>query len=168
MIAKTVLEEFFKAADLSLPNWIDMMSAGNQFEDVAAEEEQIIRGFLEKKINDTFSRNYRSLESWDDQKIDTSINKYKLLENRLAFCLDNQLISFLRRKNSNAIEIIITIDILKEFKDAKIYFVQHFADLARMFGAEMKPTKLNGKTSRPITISVAKLIDFISNVESAE
>jgi hypothetical protein len=42
------------------------------------------------------------------------------MESRLNFCLDNQLISFLRRKNTNPNEILITIDILKEFRDADI------------------------------------------------
>jgi hypothetical protein len=102
----------------------------------------------------------------DDQKTDAAINNYRLLESRLAFCLDKQLISFLHRKNADANEVLITIDILKEFKDARINFIQHFADLARLLGAEIKPTKIYGKTSRPITTSVAKLTDFISSVES--
>ena len=58
LIAKIVLAEFHKAADLDLPNWINMISEGNQFEDAETEEEEIIRGFFKKKINDTFSKNY--------------------------------------------------------------------------------------------------------------
>jgi hypothetical protein len=167
-LAKTVLEAFFKAANLALPNWIHIFSAGNQFEDIAAEEEQIVRGFLTQKINEAFARNYRSLESLDDQKTDAAINNYRLLESRLRFCLDKQLISFLRLKNADTNEILITIDILKEFKDARINFIQHFTDLARMVGAAIKPTKVNGKASRAITTSVAKLMEFISNVELTE
>jgi hypothetical protein len=51
-IAKIVLAEFHKAADLDLPNWINMISEGNQFEDAETEEEEIIRGFFKKKINE--------------------------------------------------------------------------------------------------------------------
>lgn len=96
------------------------------------------------------------------------ITKYRSSESRLAFCLENRLISFLHRKNADNKEVRITIDILKEFKDARINFIQHFADLARLLGAEIKPTKVNGKPSRPITISVTKFKDFLSNLESSE
>jgi hypothetical protein len=135
---------------------------------VAAEEEQIIRGFFMKKVNDTFSKNYRSLVPFNDQELNSSNNRYSSLESRLQFCLDNHLIPFLRLKNADTNEVLITIDITKEFKDVKINFVQNFADLARMLGAEIKPTKVNGKTSRPIRTSVAKLTDFMSNEESPE
>ena len=162
------MKRSLKLPNLALPNWIHIFSAGNQFEDIAAEEEQIIRAFFVKKINEAFARNYRSLESLDGQKTDAAINNYRLLESRLRFCLDKQLVSFLRLKNADTNEILITIDILKEFKEARINFIQHFADLARLLGSEIKPAKVDGKTSRPITTTIAKLIDFISDVESPE
>ena len=77
----------YKAGNLTLPDWIGMISAGNQFEDMGNEEEQIIRAFFVTKINEAFARNYRSLESLDDQKTDAAINNYRLLESRLRFCL---------------------------------------------------------------------------------
>jgi hypothetical protein len=160
-IAKTVLEEFCKAANLSPPDWIDMTSIGNQIEDIEAEEEQIIRSFFVKKINDAFSKNYRSIEPWKDQQIDSVTNKNGPLEMRLNFCLDNRLISFMLRKSTNPNEILITNDILKEFRDAGIDFIQTFTDLARMLGAEIKPTKLDRKSARLIITSVPKLIGFM-------
>ena len=63
-----------------------MIPSGNQIEDLEAEEEQIIRGFLVKKINDAFSKNYRSIEPWKDQQIDSVTNKNGPLEMRLNFC----------------------------------------------------------------------------------
>ena len=119
-VAKIVLAEFHKARGLDLPDWIDMISDGNQFEDAEVEEEEIVRGFFKNKINNTYSRNYKSIVSWEDQKDDTSINKNKTMESRLNFCQESQLISFMRRKNTNSSEILITIDILKEFRDADI------------------------------------------------
>jgi hypothetical protein len=166
-IAKTVLEEFFTAANMSLPDWIDLLAEGSQIEDVAAEEEQIVRSFFTKKINDTFSRNYKSIEPWKEQEVDSVNNKYGQLEMRLNFCLDNQLISFMRRKNTTN-EVVVTIDILKELRDAGINFIQHFTDLARMLKADTKTTKVDGKASRPIITSVAKLMDFISDVDQSD
>ena len=148
-IAKAVLDELYKAVNLSLPAWIDWFAPGNQIEDVEAEEEQITRSFLKKRINDTFARNYRTLESLEDQKTDKSYNKYKLLVSRLNFCLDHQLIPFMRRKNTNPEEILITSDILKELSDTGINFVQSFIDLSRMLGAEMYQPRLTEKQLDP-------------------
>ena len=167
IIAKMVLAEFHKAAGLDLPNWINMISDGNQFKDAETEEEEIIRSFFKKKINDTFSRTYRTLVSWEDQKDDCSINKYKTMESRLNFCLDNQLISFMRRNNTNSSEIRITKDILKEFRDADINSIQHFTDLARLLSAEYKSTKIDGESVRAINVPVTKLINFI-DIDSSE
>jgi hypothetical protein len=165
-IGQTILEKLYKAANLGLPNWIEMISAGNQIEDVEAEEEQIIRSFFVKKINDAFSKNYRSIEPWKDQQIDSVTNKNGPLEMRLNFCLDNQLISFMRRKSTNPNEILITNDILKEFRDIGIDFVQTFMDLGRMLRAEIKPTNVDRKTARPIVTSVATLMGFIDSESS--
>jgi hypothetical protein len=161
MIGKTILEELYKAANLSRPDWIDMIAIGNQIEDVEIEEEQIIRGFFMKKINDTYSKNYRPIVPWNEQQIDSVTNKNGPLEMRLNFCLDNQLISFMRRKSTNLGDILITNDILKELRDAGIDFIQTFTDLGRMLGAEIKPTKVDRKSARPIITSVATLMGFI-------
>lgn len=161
-IGKIVLDELYKAANLSPPQWIDWFAPGIQIEDVEVEEEQIMRSFFEKKIDDTFARHYRSLESLEDQKTDKSYNKYKLLESRLNFCLDNQLIPFMRRKSTNPGEILITIDILKELRDSGVSFVQSFTDLGGMLGGEMKRVKIDKKTGLPIIISVTKLVEFMN------
>jgi hypothetical protein len=158
-IAKIVLREFYKAGGMNLPAWIDIISDGNQFEEAEVEEEEIIRGYFKRKIIDTFSRNYRTLVAWEDQKIDSASNKYMLMNERLNFCLDNQLISYLRRKNSE--EIFITIDILKELRDIDISSIQSFTDLARLLGGNIKPAKVDRTTARPIIISIAKFIEFI-------
>jgi hypothetical protein len=160
-IAKIMLVEFHKSVDLNLPGWIEMISDGNPFEDAEVEEEELIRGYFKRKINDTFSKNYRALVPWQEQQVDCATNKYKLMEMRLNFCLDNQLISYLRRKNSNPSEILITKDILKELRDADISSIQHFADLARLLRADYKPAKLDHKPVRAIIIQIADLMDFI-------
>ena len=148
LLQRLLLKEFHKVAGLDLPDWIEMVSDGNDFEDAVIEEEEIIRGFFMKKINDTFAKNYKSMVSWEDQKDDSCINKNKTMESRLNFCLDNQLFSFMRRKNTNHSEILITKDILKEFNDADISSIQTFTDLARLMGADYKPTKIDGKPVR--------------------
>ena len=60
LYCKDQTKEFHKVAGLDLPDWIEMVSDGNDFEDAVIEEEEIIRGFFMKKINDTFAKNYKS------------------------------------------------------------------------------------------------------------
>ena len=67
----------------------------SQVQDIAEEQEQIIRGFLTKAVNNTYVRNYRALTSSTDQA-----HENKDFEYRLLFCLDNDLISFLKRKST--------------------------------------------------------------------
>jgi hypothetical protein len=161
MIGKTILEEFYKGANLARPDWIDMIAIGNQIEDVEVEQEQIIRGFFMKKINDMYSKHYRPIVPWKEQQIDSVTNKNGPLIMRLNFCLDNQLISFMWRKGTNTGDILITNDILKELRDSGIDFIQTFTDLGRMLGTEIKPTKVDRKAARLIILSVEKLIGFI-------
>jgi hypothetical protein len=160
-IAKIILGEFHKAADLALPGWMDMFCVGNQIEDVEVEQEQIIRNFFQKRINDIFSRNYKLLASFEDQKTETTIYKYKLPQSRLDFCLDNQLIPFMRRKSTTN-EIFITRDILQEFRNNGIDFIQTFTDLGRLLKAEIKPAKVGGEQARPLIIRIEKLMEFIN------
>jgi hypothetical protein len=40
----------------------------------------------------------------------------------------------MRRKSTNSSEILITIDILKELRDADISSIPNFTDLARLLG----------------------------------
>lgn len=67
----------------------------------------------------------------------------------------------MRRKSTNSSEILITIDILEELRDADISSIPNFTDLARLLGGNIKPTKADLKTTRPIITSIAKFIDFI-------
>ncbi len=84
-IAKIILTEFHKAAGLNLPVWVDMILDGSQIEDAETEEEEIVRGFFKNKINNTYSRNYKSIVPWEDQKDDSSISKNKTMESKTEF-----------------------------------------------------------------------------------
>jgi hypothetical protein len=114
-----------------------------------------------KKLMKWYSKHYRPIVPWKEQQIDSVINKNGSIDMRLNFCLDNQLISFMRQKGTNSGDILITKDILKELRDTGIDFIQTFTDLGRMLGTEIKPTKVDRKAARSIILSVEKLIGFI-------
>ncbi len=123
---------------------------------LALEQEQIVRAFFIKIINETFTRNYRALTPRED--IEEVINK-NTIQKRLSFCYDNDLIPFLRIKDDH---IMILHDIMHELKSHRINSILHLTQLARMFQSEVKPIKLNGTTHRLISIPSEKFLEFIS------
>ena len=56
----------FKAAGKEVPDWIDYFVEEKQVQDAALEQEQTVRGFFRKTINDAFNRNYRVLTPSED------------------------------------------------------------------------------------------------------
>jgi hypothetical protein len=153
--AKHVLVEFFKAAGTEIPAWVDYFVHETQVQDAALEQEQIIRAFFVKSINEMFNRNFRALTPRED--LEEIINK-NTLQKRLNFCCDNDLIPFLKIKDGH---IMILHDIMYELKSCRINSILHLTQLARMFQSEVKPIKLNGTTHRLISIPVTKFLEFI-------
>ena len=109
-IAKRILAEFFKAAGTGIPDWIEYFVEETQVQDAALEQEQIVRGFFVKTINETFSRNYRTLTPRED--VDDVIHE-KTMERRLDFCCNKELIPYLRKKDGC---LLIFHDIMHELK----------------------------------------------------
>jgi hypothetical protein len=153
-IAMEVLAAFFNAAEKEVPAWVYDFVEESQVQDIAEEQEQIIRGFLTKAVNETYSRNYRALTSSADQAIEN--NNF---ENRLLFCLDKDLFSFLKRKSTG--EVLIMHDIVKEMKAQRINHISNLAELGRVLQCQVKATNLGGKTTRLVSISIQKFIQFV-------
>ena len=80
-------------------------------------------------------------------------------ESRLVFCLDKDLIPFLKRKSTG--EVLITHDIVKEMKAQRINHISNLSELGRILQSEVKPSKLGGRTTRLVTISIQKFIEFV-------
>ena len=148
-----VLRAFFKDAEREVPGWIYDFVQESHVQDIAEEQEQIVRAFLTKAVNDTYSRNFRVLTLRTEQEIEN--NNF---ENRLVFCLDRDLISFLKRKDS---DILLMHDILKDMRNQKITHISSLTELGRILQCEIKPTKMGSKTIRPAIISINKFIEFI-------
>ena len=153
-IAIEVLTAFFKAAEKEVPTWVYDFVPESQVQDIAEEQEQIIRGFLIKLVNDTYARNYRALTSSADQAHENND-----FENRLIFCLDKELISFVKRKSAG--EVLIMHDIVKEMKVQRINHISNLAELGRLLQCEVKATNLGGKTTRLVTISIQEFLLFV-------
>lgn len=158
-IGTTILTEFFKSADLDVPDWVGKIVQDSDVQDVYAENEQNIRGFFIKKINDTYYRFFNTLSS-EDKKMDKTLNLNKL-EDRLWFCCDKeQLIPYIRT-NKTGDKIFVLPDIMSDLKSNKITCVTNFTDLAEMFQTKPEPTYINHRTVRLISISKQKFLDFL-------
>ena len=135
---------------------MDYFVQENQVQDAALEQEQIVRGFFIRTINETFSRNYRALIPREN--VDEVINE-NTIKKRLDFCCEKELIPFLRIKDGC---ILISHDIMHVLKNHRINSIIHLTQLARMFQSEVRPIKVNGGSHRLISISVTKFLEFIS------
>jgi hypothetical protein len=157
-IGTTILVEFFKSGDIEMPEWIGKFIEDLDMQDIYAEQEQLIRGFFIKKINDTYSRFFNTLAA-EDKKMDKTLNLNKL-EDRLWFCCDKeQLIPYIRT-NKTEDKILILPDIMSDFKASKI-IVTNFTDLAEMFQTKPEPTYMNKRTVRLISVSKQKFLEFL-------
>jgi hypothetical protein len=157
-IAKIVLTDFYKSAEREVPEWINYFVQETQVQDAAAEQEQIIRSYFVKTINETYSKHYRTSNAFEQQKEDQTLNNNKL-EHRLIFCCDKELIPSLRKKENG--NILIMQSIVKEMKDQRIHSIGNLTELARILQCEVKPTKIGDKTFRVIAIPTQKFIDFV-------
>jgi hypothetical protein len=157
-VGAAVLTEFFKSACTEIPEWVGKFE-DSDMQDVYAENEQIIRGFLIRKINETYVRFFNTLkreEKGMDQEL--SLNK---LEDRLRFCYEKeQLIPYIKTRKNHE-EILILPDIMKDLKDNRITCVTHFTDLAEMFQTKPVPITKDSKLVRAIRVTRQKFLDFL-------
>ncbi len=160
-IGTTVLNEFFKSAGIEVPDWVGKFVEDSDLQDVYAENEQIVRGFIIKKINETYIRFFNTLsyEEKNEDKI-LSLNK---LEDRLRFCYEKeQLIPYIKTRKNHE-EILILPDIMKDLKDNRITCVRNFTELAEMFQTRPSCITKDNKSVRAISVSKQKFLDFLNS-----
>jgi hypothetical protein len=158
-IGVTVLTEFFKSARTEIPEWVGKFVEDSDPQDMYAENEQIIRGFFIKKINDTYTRFFSTLKP-EDKGTDQILNLNKL-EDRLRFCYEKeQLIPYIKTRKNHE-EILILPDIMRDLKDSRITCVANFTELAEIFQTKPAPTSKDNKSVRAISITRQKFLDFL-------
>ena len=139
-IAKLVLYEMYKIVEREPPEWIEYKIDNEiQFQENKEEIDLILRSFLINQINETYIRYYKSIDP--SLSID-GINQP--FDNRLNFCLKNNLLPFI---NKNSIdEIIITSDLIQELKNRRIHGISSLQEVANIIdGFEYGQKKLGGK-----------------------
>jgi hypothetical protein len=98
-------------------------------------------------------------------RIDQTLKNTKFL-NRLLFCIENDLIPFLKAKKD--VEIVIMQNVILDLRKQRINHVNTLSELARMLQGEVKPVELNGKTVRLLVLSLNSLVNFLACEAEAE
>lgn len=158
--SKDFLCEFYKHAGRDeAPAWIHAFVETDHVQEAAEEQEQIIRGFLEKAVNDSYSKYYRTLRAFEDIK-DDQLQDNNTFRERLLFCMREELISFLRLTPDTG-KVLILRDIMSEMSGRKIHFIPDFTELARILQCEVAVHRMGDKTCRAISISLERLVNFV-------
>jgi len=159
-----ILAAFYKASGRKeAPPWIHQLSAETQLEDILDAQKQVFRGFLQRVVNDTHARHFNSLTGSVDKEHERNVD----FQSRLTFCIDKDLIPFLRRKSTAASEIIILHDIVTELKRQKIDYISSLPQLQPTIGGGSKygNIKLGGQQFKAIAVDINEFIAFVLPAE---
>lgn len=137
-----------------------MLVPETQLEDIISGQEQSVRGFFGEFINGTYSKNFRTYTDYKEVSMQqlTNLNTF---DHRLAFCLEKELISFLRKKGKTGDDVLILQNVIEEMRKSGINNVHGLKELASLIGGKYNTPKLGGTTVRTVTIPKIKLIKFI-------
>jgi len=148
-ITKRILIEFYQYADKEVPEWIEYFIEQRDAIDESNEKIQsALRAFFRNKINDVYSRN---------KDLNSSISG---LNDKLEYCLKNELISFLQDMRGN---IIVTHDIMDEIKRGdRIENITSLKDIGSQVDFEYVSKYINNKKMRVLEGTRSKLLKFIN------
>jgi len=90
-IMDIVIREFYKFAGVEMPEWLTRWITETSLEELDVDEAGIIRSILFDHIHEKLRMNAHLLAMKDEGIID--------IETRIAKCLDNDLLSFIRKSN---------------------------------------------------------------------
>lgn len=160
--SESVLQEFYKAAGLPIPDWINLWVDESDVTEAAIQEANEtarfeIRGFLVQAINDGY-RIDPDLRSKDDRTIEVSFQE------KLDRCLQKKLVPYLHKHNSRSgiSDVVITHDIVRELKKNKISNITTMQALSREIpNFQYGPLKLNGGTARVVRGPYDDFIKFL-------
>ena len=98
MIMSIVIREFYKFAGIEMPEWLTRWITETALEELDVDEAAIIRSILFDHIHDKLRTNAHLLAMKNDGGVH--------IETRIAACLDNNLLSFIKKsKSDNGIDV---------------------------------------------------------------
>jgi hypothetical protein len=158
--SEKIITEFYRIAGRDAPKWVKLFVPEIQLEDIVSGQEQSVRGLLADAVNATYRFNFGTFNYKTEEKVNTSFT------NRLDFCLDHKLISYLRRiENKFAFggdyDILILQNVVEEIRKKGINHIHGLKELVNIIGGKYDVFKVDDKPIRAIKISESKLIEFI-------
>jgi hypothetical protein len=121
-----VLKAFYQYASKEEPSWINDTIEENTIEESKNEVTTELRSFLTNEINEYFIKNIKAIEYQNDELVkalhDTQDYKSVIFIDRVRFCVENKIISYIDQYTSKNGEsmICITSSILKELNKKRV------------------------------------------------
>jgi hypothetical protein len=152
VLSTEVLETFYKTANKEMPEWIYQMLPHTQIQDIIENQDQVVRGFFFKVVTETYNRTLRIYYENSHDLMD------KEFGDRLHFCLDKDLLSFLKPRKE---DVLILSDVVKELKNQRIDHISSLEQLCSTLGGKHGQHKLGETNFKSIAIGFDKLVEFI-------
>lgn len=174
-VAKKAIHAFYNFVGNEVPEWLTWWITDTALEELDIDDETIIRSILYDNVHKTLSNNARFIEFGNRElKVNNYGNEYLApkispitLAQKISLCIDNELWSWLRKKNVKLGE-----SIQEYYIDASILelFVRRLPNLdIQKLGAKtgFKYTQKHGGI-RVLKCTKTELIDFIKGKEIEE
>jgi hypothetical protein len=169
-ISEKILKEFYRFAEMDIPEWIEYFVEQKDAVDESNEQTTFsLRAFFVNKINELYSRHriYNAASSYphnDNQNnVTESENHLDDLRKKLVHCIDNKLITFIHRYKKEG-EIVITRDIVEEINNSTLGRIENITgleDIGDQIGLKYRPREFNGKKTRVLLGDLDILYKFL-------
>jgi hypothetical protein len=162
-----IIEEFFNAAGIQAPDWINLIAPQTIVEEASEERQFEIRGFLQQAILDGYRRD--SVTNPDPSTIDTNGKRIYLemsFQQKINYCLENKSVPFLHLCKRNAgqeFEIAITSNVRSELKrhDRLASAPTMNALASKIPGFKYEPRSIGAQTVRVVCGSRMDFFSFL-------
>ena len=136
-----ILTEFYKAADMDIPPWINLTIDTQPLQDATNRTRLLIKEYLINLINFNYSRLTRPTD-----------NLIPNIADKLKTCCENTLIAFIQYNHKNG-RYFITANIMDGLKKEKLDgLVGNLEGLAHMMGFECGNNRVMGTTMHSISV----------------
>jgi hypothetical protein len=165
-----ILTAFYKKADVQLPTWVNLLSNEDRLGDVIEIQKQTLRSFLKTEIDNAHSKHYNSMkESTSDGNNHYSYKQNITFKERFDFCLDKDVISYLKKIDAGD-KVAILHDIIMKMRGQRIDYFSNLEEIKASIGGGSKDKKLwirgsegkdKRKQHRVITVNSDEFLMFI-------
>jgi hypothetical protein len=156
--AVKLLEEAYKAAGLTPPEWLYLEAGGEDVGEVYESIVEQIRGYMLRRVNEEYNKYVGRVDVETSEGIDRRYRWQLPLEERLKIVLEYQLIPWLLSRGE---EVLVTRGLVEELMDT-VGDIGGLESLAKLLGWNYQPRKIGGKAVKVAVTSLGDLVRFLA------